>query len=121
MNCRKETAATCRVIRSNVWQSRWSISIELCPAAVPAVDRIGQGVVVFVRLKIMPPGGDGNTCRAQRARTGGGIVWRAVALAHGQRQTRQVGAVPRRQPAELLGQEMEAQRVQFRIVLNAQS
>jgi hypothetical protein len=29
--------------------------------------------------------------------------------------------VPRRRPAELLGQEMEAQRVQFRIALNAQS
>jgi hypothetical protein len=51
----------------------------------------------------MPPGGDGNTCRAQRARKGGGIVWRAVALAHGQRQIRQIAAVPRRQPAELLG------------------
>jgi hypothetical protein len=33
-------------------------------------------------------GGDGNTCRAQRARKGGGIVWRAAALAHGQRQIR---------------------------------
>src|SRR5262245_21806607 len=80
-----------------------------------------QGVVVFVRLKVMPPGGDGNTCRAQRARKGGGIVWRAVALAHGQRQILQIAATPRRQPAELLGQEMEAQRVQFRIALNAQS
>jgi hypothetical protein len=118
----EETAATCRVIRSNALQNRRSISIELCPAAVPAADGIGQGVVVFVRLKVMPPGGDGsNTCRAQRARKGGGIVWRAVALAHGQRQIRQIAAVPRRQPAELLGQEMEAQRVRFRIALNAQS
>src|SRR5262245_21806608 len=43
MNCRKETAATCRVIRSNASPNRRSISIELCPAAVPAVDGIVPG------------------------------------------------------------------------------
>ena len=45
---RKETAATCPLVRSNASKNRRSISIELCPAAVPAV------VVVFVRLMVMP-------------------------------------------------------------------
>jgi len=115
MNRRKETAATCRVIRSNASQNRRSISIELCPAAVAAVDGIGQGVVLFVRLKVMPPvetahlpGSARSKGRRHRLARGG--------LAHGQRQIRQIAAVPRRQPAE-----MEAQRVQLRIALHAQS
>src|SRR5262249_5552866 len=119
MNCRKETAATYRVIRSNASQNRRSISIELCPAAVPAVDGIGQGVVVFVRLMVMPPSGDGNTCRAQRARKGGGIVWHgARARATSDPANCRCAATP---AGRTPGQEMEAQRVQFRIALNAQS
>jgi len=76
MNCRKETAATCRVIRSNASQNRRSISIELCPAAVLAVDHIGQGVVVFVR----PPGGDATLAglsAVERAAASSGARWRS--------------------------------------------